>query len=144
MEEARALLALEPHPERLFERGAHRGERGGVARRLDPREPVTGIGREQPRQILRLGERGPVGQGATEVLDEARTDLAGEGARRLQLALERGIAAGEPEGLERGFLARRIIADERELAQVGRKHQTIAGPVASDLLAHRRPKQVLM
>ena len=42
------------------------------------------------------------------------------------------------------FLARRIIADERELVQVGRQHQTIAGPVASDLLAHRQSRHVLM
>ena len=144
MEEARALLALEAHPERLFERGAHRGERGRVARHLDPREPVAGVGGEQPRQVLRLGERGPVGEGATEILDETRTDLAGEGARCLQLALERGIAAGQPEGLERGLLARRILADERELAQIGRQHQTIAAPVAPDLLAHCRPQHVLV
>ena len=144
VEEARAFLALEAHPERLFERGAHCGERGRVARRLDPREPVAGVGCEQPRQVLRLRQRGPVGEGATEILDETRTDLAGEGARRLQLALERGVAAGEPEGLERGLLARRILADERELAQVGRQHQTVAAPVAPDLLAHRRPQQFLV
>ena len=144
VEEARAFLALEAHPERLFERGAHRGERGRVARRLDPREPVAGVGGEQPCQVPRLGQRGPVGQGATEVLDETRTDLAGEDARRLQLALERGVAAGEPEGLERGLLARRVLADERELAEIGRQHQTVAAPVAPDLLAHHRAQHVLV
>ena len=62
----------------------------------------------------------------------------------MQLALERGIAAGEPEGLERSLLVRRILADECELAQVGHQHQTVAAPVAPDLLAHRWPQHVLV
>ena len=34
-------------------------------------------------------------------------------------------------------MAFRILADQCELAQIRDQHKTIAGPVASDLLAHR-------
>ena len=41
-------------------------------------------------------------------------------------------------------LTRRIFADERELAEVGRQHQTVPAPVACDLLAHRRSQHVFV
>ena len=144
MEETRALLTLETHPERLFERRAHRLQRRRVACHLDPRETVAGIGREQPCQVLRLGQSSSMGQHATEVFTQTRADLTGEGARCLQPALERRLAAGQLVGFERCLVTRRVLAYQYEFAQVGRQHQAIAGPISSDLLAYRPCLHVLV
>ena len=144
MKEARTLLTLEAHPEGLFERRTHRLEGGRVARRLDPRESVACIGREQPCQVLWLGQRGTVRQCTAQVLAQSRADLTGEGARRLQPAFEHRLAAGKPEGFERCLVTLRVLADQHEFAQVGHQYQTIAAPVASDLLAHRPRLHVIV
>ena len=133
MEESRALLALETDAERLFQRRPHRPERRRVARRLDPRQAVAGIGGEQPRQIPRLRERGPVRQGAGEIFAEARPGRIGEGARFLQLVPEVLFAVRQPEGFEICRTPRRVLADEDEVAQVGRQHKAVAVPIAADL-----------
>ena len=58
------------------------GEGGRVARCLDPRESVAGIGREQPCQVLWLGQRGTVRQRTAQVLAQTRADLTGAGIYR--------------------------------------------------------------
>ena len=100
MEEARAPVALEADAERLLQRRTHRPQRGRVARRLDPREAVAGVGSEQPREVLRLGQRGTVRQRAGEIFAEPGADIPGEGAGRPDPAPELLRAAGQPEGFE--------------------------------------------
>jgi len=82
-EEARAALALEAYAQRVFEGRSHRLERRRVTGRLDPREAVAGVGREQPREVFRLGERGPVGQCAREILAQTRADRPCKSTRML-------------------------------------------------------------
>ena len=143
-EEARAALALEAYAQRVFEGRAHRLQRRRVTSRLDPRETVAGVGREQPRQVLRLGERGPMGQCAREILAQSRADRPRKRARMLQPAGERFFALGQPERLQHRLAAIRVRADKAELAQVGHQHQAVASPIAHHLLAHRRRPQVLV
>ncbi len=143
-EEACAPLALEAYAQRVFEGGAHRLQRRRVTGGLDPREAVAGVGREQPRQVLRLGERGPVGQCAREILAQTRADRPRKGTRMFQPAGERLFTLGQPERLQHRLAAVRIQADEAELAQVRGQHQAIASPIASHLLAHRPRPQVLV
>ena len=138
VEEARTLLALEADAERLLKRRAHRRERRRVARRLNPREAVAGIGGEQPGQILRLGEGRPVRQRAGEVFTEAGAGRpAGEGARPFQHPDECRLALGHTVRLERRLSTGRVRADEREFAKVRHQHQAVAAPVPAHLLAHR-------
>ena len=100
VEKALALLTLKAHAERLFKRRAHRLKRRRVSRRLDAREAVAGIGREQRSQILRLCERRAVRESAAKVLAQARANFAGEGARFSQQAIERFGAVSQLEGLQ--------------------------------------------
>ena len=138
-EEARAPLALEAYAQRVFEGRAHRLQRRRVTGRLDPRETVAGVGREQPRQVLRLRERGPVGQCAREILAQTRAHCPCECTRMLQPAGECLFALGQPERLQHVVSpAVRVGADEVELAQVGHQYQAIAAPITRHLLAHGR------
>ena len=143
VEEARTLLALEADPERLLKRQPHRRECRRVARRLDSHESIAGVGGEQPREVLRLGERGPMRQGAGEIFAQAGAGLAGEGPRSLKPACELRVAAGETERFEGRFPAAGVRPDECELAQVRHQDQAIASPVTARLLAHPRCVGVL-
>ena len=136
-EEGLASRTLEAHPQGLLQGGAHRLQRLGVARGLDPRQPVAGVRRQQPGQIPRLGERRAVSQGPAEILGQAGTHVAGEGARRLQALLELLGACRQPEGLQPGGKARGVLPDEHEVAGVGHQHEAVAVPVAADLAAGR-------
>ena len=89
MKEPRPPLTLEADPERVFQRRAHRRKRGRLARRLDPREPVTRIRREQPRQVLWLGQRRAVRQRPGEIFAQARAHRSREGPRCFESAHER-------------------------------------------------------
>ena len=143
MEEARALVALEADAQRLLQRRAHRHKLRRVARRFHPRQPVAGIGGEQPCQVPRLGERRPVRQGAGEILAQPRAHLAGEGARLLQPAPEVACTLRQPEGFEPRRAARPVFADQHEVSQVGYQHQPVAVPVAAYLIARRRQPGVV-
>ena len=143
-EEARAPFTLEAHAQRVFEGGAHRLQRRRVTGCLDPRETVAGVGREQPRQVLRLGERGPVGQRAREILAQTRADRPRKNTRIFQPAGECLFALGQPKRLQHRLVAVRVWADQAELAQVRDQHQAVAAPIARHLLAHRPRPQVLV
>ena len=136
-EETRAAVALEADAERLFERRLDGGERRRFAGRLDAGEAVARIRGEQPREVLRLGDRRAVRQRPAEILAQTGAGGAGEALRGLQEALEL-VAAGEAEGLEHRLPVLRVGADQLELAQVGHQHQAVAPPVAAHLFAHRR------
>ena len=144
MEEARALLALEADAERVLQRRAHRRERGRVARRLDPGQPVAGVGGEQPRQVLGLRQRGPVRQCAGQVFAEAGPGRPGKCARRFQFAPEAVRAVREAEGFELRRAARRVLAHQHEIARVGHEHQPIAFPIAAGLTALRREPGIVV
>ena len=118
MKEPRPPLTREADPERVFQRRAHRRKRGRIARRLDPREPVTRIRREQPRQVLRLGQRRAVRQRPSEIFAQARAHLSREGPRCFEAAHERGRVVGQPERFELRRTARRIRAHQYEVARV--------------------------
>ena len=143
MEKARALVALEAHAEGLFEGRADGVDGRRVARGLDTREAVAGIGREQPSQVLWLGQSGLMGQRATEILSQARADFAGECARLFQRKIERGLAVGQTEGLEHRTASGRVRADEHEVARVRYQHPLVAAPVAVHLIAVRDQPRVI-
>ena len=67
-EEGRAPLALEPDAQRLLERRAHGVEGRGIAGGFDAGQAVAGVGGQQPGQVAGFRQRGPVGQGAAQVL----------------------------------------------------------------------------
>ena len=141
MEEARALLALEADAQRLLQRQPHRLERRRIVSRLDPRQPVAGVGGEQPSQVLRLRERGPMRQHAGEIFDEARAGRAGEGAGLLHVPPKLVRAFCQPEGLEL-LGAPGVCANQHEIAEVGYQHQPILFPVTADLGAiSRKPSR---
>ena len=137
-EEALATVTLEANPERLFQRRPQGRERWRVSRGLEPGQTVAGVRSEQPGQILRLGQGGPVGEGPGKEFAEPRTRLAGEGARSLQLAPEAVRICSQPEGFELGRTARPVPADQHEVAQVRDQHQAIVAPVTAHLIRLRR------
>ena len=143
VEKAFPAIPLEPDPERLFERRAEPLEGRGFVGRLDPREPVARIGGEEPGEILRLGERGAVGQHTGEVLDEATAHFLCESAGFLQLPMELRRSLCEAERLKGRLPSCRIGADQPKLAQVGDQHQAVASPVAGHLLPGRDLRHVI-
>ena len=88
MKETGTTFVLEADAERLFKRGAHRREQWSVTCRFDTREPVAGIGGEQPGEVLRLGQRGPMRQRPAQVFAQARTDFLSERMGMLQTPAE--------------------------------------------------------
>ena len=134
-EEGRAALTLETDAERLLQRRTHRRQRGRVARRLDPRQTVARVRGEQPGQVLRLGQRGAMRQGPAEIFAQTGPDAAGKRARRLQQMVELLGVMGQPEGLELCRQAVGVLAHQHEIAGVGYQDQSIAAPVAADLIA---------
>ena len=135
VEKALALLTLKAHAESLFERRTDRIERRRVARHLDPREAISGIGCQQPSQVLRLGERRAVRERAAKVLAQARANFAGEGARFFQQAIECFRAVSQLEGLQLCRTACHVLAHQHEVARVRHQHKTVAGPVTAHLIA---------
>ena len=51
----------------------------------------------------------------------------------MQLGLEVGGGAGQPEGLQLGGLAVDVLAQQHEVAGVGDQHETVTVPVSADL-----------
>ena len=144
MEEVGAAFGLEADAEGLFQGRAHRLERRGVAGRFDTRQAITGVGGEQPGQVSRLGERRAVRQGTGKIFAQAGADVAGEGARSIQLAVEVAGAVGQPEGFELRRAARRVLAHQDEIARVGHQNQAVTVPIAADLIAGRREPGIVL
>ena len=53
----------------------------------------------------------------------------------MQLGLEVGSGVGQPESLQLGWIAVRVLAQQYEVAGVGDQNETVALPVAADLCA---------
>ena len=85
-----------------------------------------------------------MGQRPAQVLSQAGADVTREGARRLKPGLEVLRGAGQPEGLQPGGAARRVLAEQHEVAGVGHQHEAVAPPVAADLIALRRQPGVVV
>ena len=114
-EEPFPAFALEPDPERFLQCRADGHQRRRVARRLDTGQAVACVGSQQPRQVLRLGQGGPVRERPGEILAETRADLAGKRARRLHLAPEVVRILGQAEGFELGRASRVVHAHQNEV-----------------------------
>ena len=108
---------------------------GRVACRLDAGESVAGVGGEEPGQVPGLDEGCAVGEGAAEVLAQGRADVAGEGAGLFEPGLELVLCPGEPEGLQPGWVARGVLAEQHEVAGVGDEHEAVPVPVLAHLRA---------
>ena len=115
--------------------GAHGGQRRGVAGPFHAGQPVAGVGRQQPGQIFRFGQRRRVGQGAAQVFAQADADRVGEGAGMLQARVEIVRGIGEAEGLQTDGLAAGVLPHHHEVAGVGDQYLAVTLPVAADLLA---------
>ena len=71
-----------------------------------------------------------MGEGAADVLAESWAGVAGEGAGLLEPGLELVLCPGEPEGLQPGWIARGVLAEQHEVAGVGDEHEAVPAPVA--------------
>ena len=76
-------------------------------------------------------------QRPAQIFAKTRADLAGEGARLLQPAVEVVRAVRQAEGLQLRRAARRVLAHQHEVARIGHQNQSVAVPVAADLIARR-------
>ncbi len=144
-EEVVALLALELQAERLFELAAELVERGQFVAVLEAQARGARVAREEPGDVLGVGQWRVVEQHPAEELGEA---LAG---RVRELA---GLADVRPEGaphclarlarLERADArAAGVPAHEHEVAQVGDEHEPIALDVTGDLLGCRDGEDIV-
>ena len=73
---------------------------------------------------------------APQVLAEARTGLAGKGARFFKPSVKFGFVVSQTEALKRCLATCDIQTGKHEFAQVGHQHQTITVPVSGDLIAY--------
>ena len=76
-----ALLRLELHAERFFQRGADGGERGQIASRFHARAGIARIRGEKKRNVLGIVQRRGVEQHALEIFQKAFAKFAGGFAR---------------------------------------------------------------
>ena len=81
-------------------------------------------------------------QRPAQVLAQAGPDLAGEGARLLQLVVEVLRTVRQPEGFEPQSTARRVLAHQHEVARVRHQHQPVAVPIPAHLLAGCREPRI--
>lgn len=137
MEEAGAPLALEANAKRILQRSARCRESRCITRRFDPGQPVARVGSKQPRQILRLSQRGPVRKCPDKIFPKARACLAGECAGPVQFASEVIRAFSGPERFELRGLTGGVLTHKHEIAGVGHEDKAIAPPVAAYLIALR-------
>ena len=78
-----------------------------------------------------------MGEGAAEVLAQSAAHVVGEGRGRLQPGLEVLGGVGQPEGLQLGGPALRVLSEQHEVAGVGDEHEAVRAPVAAHLIAVR-------
>ena len=114
-EEALPALALEANAERILHRRADGQQGRNVPRRLDSGQAVASVGSQQPRQVLRLGQGGPVREHPSEILTETRANLAGEGAGCLHVAPEVLDIFGQREGFELGGASSHVRTHQDEI-----------------------------
>ena len=136
-EEAIPAFALKPNPERFLKSRANGHERRRVPHRLDAGQAITGVGGQQPRQVLRLGQCSAVRERPGQILAETRANLAGEGTGRLYLAPEVVGILGQSEGFELDGASPTIPAHQDEVPQIRDQHQTVAVPIAAYLIGSR-------
>ena len=134
-EEGHAPLALKMDSQCLLQRRPYGVQRWRFARCFHAAQAVAGIGCQQSGQVARFGQRGPVEQGTAQVLGQRQADAAGEGAGVLQLGLEVGGGVGQPESLQLGRIALRVLAQQHEIVGVGHQDEPVALPVAAHLSA---------
>ena len=89
------------------------------------------------RTTIRCRRHGSRASGARSP-DRWSTQWASVCAGMFQTADKRFLAIRQPKRFEPGRPARRILADEHEVARVGHQHQPVALPVAAHLTALRR------
>ena len=51
---------------------------------------------------------------------------------------------GQPKRFKRSRSSSRVLADQHEIARIGRQHQPIAAPIAADLIARRCQPSVVV
>ena len=125
-EEGRPVLALEADSQRLLQRRAHRPERRRVACRLDPRQPVPRVGRQQPRQVPGLDQRGAMGQRPAQVLSQAGASLPGEGTLGFSSRdSNSGVDSASRKVSSFTGLTRRVLSQQYEVAGVGHEHEAV-------------------
>ena len=143
-EEPPSAFALEPNPERFFQRRPHCIQRRSGACGFDPMQRVARIRGEQPRQIFRLGQGRAMRQGAAQIFAQPGASLPGEIARRFQPAGKLLRALRRPKRFEPGRLPVRVFADEHEVARIGDQYEPIPTPVPVDLLLGRGQESVVI
>ena len=144
MEEMGALPVVEGHAERLLERLLELGEGRQVRLGLDARERVAGIGREEPGDVLGLGEDGAVEQHTAHESSRRRSRILGRaGGMGAKLPKGFGIAR-QLDMLEVDRASRLVAPDEKEAPVVGDEHETVALPIALHLLAARELVEVVL
>ena len=136
-EEVLALVGLELHAERFFERRLDAGEPGQLLLRLHPLQRVAGIGGEEPREVLGLAQRHRLRERALQVLAERAADALRRLAGRRDQLPERCGVLGEAEALALACTAVRLLADDEEIAQVGDDHQPVGLEILGDLIRPR-------
>ena len=107
---------------------------GIVAGGFDPREAVTGIRGQQPRQVFGFGQGGPVRQRPAEIFAQPGTNIAGKGAGCFQGGGQSLAAlSAKQKGFERSRLTRGVFPHQHEIARVRDQDETVAIPIAADL-----------
>src|SRR2546422_11132042 len=113
-----ALLRLELHAERFFERGANGTERGQIAGAFDTGAGVTGIRGEEKGDIFRIVQRRGMKEDALEIFGKTLAEFVG-GFARLGGGLPESIfVRGEVEGFEPNGSAVIAAVQEQEAAVV--------------------------
>lgn len=129
-----ALLSLEVDPEGLLERLPNYSKRPR-SRGLEESLRITRIRREEPRDIVRVGDSRASPDGPFEKAEEALADCV----RRRRCVPRRlpklGCARRKREVLDGCGLSIRVLRDEDELPKVGHEHLTVLAPVLLDLCA---------
>ena len=85
-----------------------------------------------------------MGQGAAQIFPQPCANIAGKRAGCFQAPGEVCGIAGQAEGFQCGRVAGGVFADQDEIAGVGHQHETVAAPVAADLLALRSQPRIIM
>ena len=135
-EEVVAARAFELQAQRFFERGADAGQRRQLAG-LDPELGFARVGRQEPRQVARRGQRCLVQHHALQELFEALALLIGGRPRVRRLAPEVVLVARQAVRFQNGAVPVGIGADQQEVAVVRDEDLAVARPIILDLLRFR-------
>ena len=130
-----ALVACELHTQGFFQGLAHVGQSGHVLVVFDAGLCIAGIGRQEPRDILRGRQRGNGQHDALHVFAETLTLFLG-GLLRVRGKLPEGFfVAGQGEAFHRQSVALGVVTEQQEIAVIGDKDRPILGGVSLDLIA---------